>query len=548
MLLFGCGDDDDDGAPPGEDAGADAAAGRDAGVDAAVDDDCVPPAHDPQPALCSGAPAAGVAVDEWLVDVPHAAANPVTAEETPAALDRVRVMRYRADPEVEALDGVLVLVPGFLAGASSFDGIARGVVARSSGRYEVWALDRRSNLLEDLTGMQAAEAAEDPEIASAYYFDGAEVDGRTFEGLPAQEDLGYVSEWGLVTLMSDLQAVLERVPEDRRQTNLFLGGHSLGGAIVEIASAWDVGGEALGAQLAGIIPMDGTINGVGLGRDDYHDGVAGGLVPVLGVDGLRDGSEDRTTMLPLLDPTLFISVEISGMRAFWDPAGFACDEQIGSFFQTLYSIRPWVTNAGVLGLAFDDQYAVVSIFAMRIGESFGGTFEQVDLPSFGLSYAAPNDPEAVYSWRERDDDLVCLRSLARATFQGPTNFTEWLFPSRLGLDVRAVADLAVSSDGGDYRFDEEGLVVTRAAVMDAPVLAIAAGAGVAPDAAAYEPYRLAIAPTTRDGATRDEDAGFRAVVLPAFEHLDAVMSEADEPVASMLEFLDAHHEGTVTLP
>jgi hypothetical protein len=138
--------------------------------------------------------------------------------------------------------------------------------------------------------------------------------------------------------------------------------------------------------------------------------------------------------------------------------------------------------------------------------------------------------------------------MERASFAGPTNFAEWLFPSRLTLDVRAVADLAVSDAGGDYRWDEEALRVSRAAEMDAPVLAIAAAEGIAPDAAAYEPYRLAIAPTTRDGASRDEPSGFRVLVLPGYGHLDPVTSESPEPAASIAAFLAEHREGTVETP
>ena len=43
----------------------------------------------------------------------------------------------------------------------SIDGVARGLVARSRAgeAIEVWAVDRRTNLLEDLTGLDAAERA-----------------------------------------------------------------------------------------------------------------------------------------------------------------------------------------------------------------------------------------------------------------------------------------------------------------------------------------------------------------------------------------------------
>lgn len=542
------GDDDGDDDATGADAGGDAAVGTDAGVDAAADDDCEPPAHDPPAELCDGAPAPGVAVEEWIVPTPAAPPNPDTGDETPAEQNRVRVMRYRADPPEDTVDAVLVLVPGFLSGAGSFDGLARGVVLASEGRFEVWALDRRSNLLEDTSGADAAEVAQDPELAYAYYYEGATVDGHTFAGLPDSDALGHLSEWGLATFMADLQAVLAAVPEDRRATNLFLGGHSLGGSIVELASAWDVDGAPLAAALAGIVPIDGTVGGQGLDEGAYHSGVSGGILPLPGVDGIRSGDEDRTALLPLLSPTLFVTFEIAAMRAFYDPSGVSCDPQLGDLQQLLFGIRPWVTNAAVLGLTFDDQYAPITIFAEHIGQATGGPFEHVSLEAFGLDYDAPSDPAVVYSWIPADDDLSCLRSMARASFAGPTNFAEWLFPTRLTLDVAAVGDLAVSEAGGDYRWDEEGLRVSRAAEMDAPVLAIAAGEGIAPDAAAYEAYRTAIAPTTRAGATRDEPEGFQVLVLPGYGHLDPVTAEVAEPAATIVSFMEANREGTVTVP
>ena len=99
--------------------------------------------------------------------------------------DYIRFTRYRpettgAPKEVEA---ILVLIPGFMGGANSFDYIGRQLVSMAEadagvGSLEVWALDRRTNCLEDLTGMNAAEAAEDPSIAVDYYYYGVEVEGR----------------------------------------------------------------------------------------------------------------------------------------------------------------------------------------------------------------------------------------------------------------------------------------------------------------------------------------------------------------------------------
>src|SRR3990172_12973115 len=47
---------------------------------------------------------------------------------------------------------VLILIPGFLGGATTFDPLARDLVAAFRGDLEVWAVDRRPNQLEDRVG------------------------------------------------------------------------------------------------------------------------------------------------------------------------------------------------------------------------------------------------------------------------------------------------------------------------------------------------------------------------------------------------------------
>ena len=78
-------------------------------------------------------------------------------------------------------------IPGFMGGANSFDYIGRQLVSMAEadagvGSLEVWAMERRTNCLEDLTGMNAAEAAGDPGIAVDYYYHGVEVDEKVFRG------------------------------------------------------------------------------------------------------------------------------------------------------------------------------------------------------------------------------------------------------------------------------------------------------------------------------------------------------------------------------
>ena len=72
--------------------------------------------------------------------------------------------RRRAAARPRHADAVVVIIPGFLGGAGSFDQVARNTVRRAAERgsqIEYWSLDRRANCLEDDRGIRAAARAED---------------------------------------------------------------------------------------------------------------------------------------------------------------------------------------------------------------------------------------------------------------------------------------------------------------------------------------------------------------------------------------------------
>ena len=103
------------------------------------------------------------------------------------------MVRFRRTSDVPlAARAIVIAMPGFLGGAGSLEGIARSVVRAGvdSEPAEVWAIDRRSNALEDLAGMDAAEVAEDAEIAREYYFGNDTVGGRPFAGYVSGNAVG----------------------------------------------------------------------------------------------------------------------------------------------------------------------------------------------------------------------------------------------------------------------------------------------------------------------------------------------------------------------
>src|SRR5262245_50174780 len=116
------------------------------------------------------------------------------SEEVPAApgleallgaapdLNRVSTVRTTwAGPGRRRPKVVLILIPGFLGGASTFDPLARDLVLAFRGELEVWAVDRRPNQLEDrlgsLHGFAGAEEAEyksHPPAPGCALFEGAQ--------------------------------------------------------------------------------------------------------------------------------------------------------------------------------------------------------------------------------------------------------------------------------------------------------------------------------------------------------------------------------------
>ena len=232
-------------------------------VSACGSDSTTPPTPTPPPAYAP--PPASAVVDEgavkirrevFLVPGVKPAKNPVAAAhaETPAELDFVRVVRYRvdADPPKPAR-AIAVLMPGFLGGAGSYDPMARAIVRRSKGddAFEAWAVDRRSNLLEDHHGLEVAQVKKDRRSRSGTTSTRPRPRGRSSRASSSRTRSPSKSEWGLETTVGDLASVIDLVDAADRKARVVLVGHSLGASIVEEYAAWDFAGKPGYTELAG---------------------------------------------------------------------------------------------------------------------------------------------------------------------------------------------------------------------------------------------------------------------------------------------------------
>ncbi len=534
-------------------ASPDAASPDDAGTDAFV-----PPIDWPamQPPL-ETTPVPGVLRELLSIETPAAPPNPTTSDATPLELNRTQFLRFRA-AGVDTPRAVVLAMPGFLGGAGSFESLARELVSRSitAGEpIEVWAIDRRANLLEDLRGLDAAEALGDSNVARGYYFGTDTVGGEAFGGFLTQSDVPYESEWGLATHFADLRALVRTVAAASRRGHVFLMGHSLGGTMAETYAAWRFEDGVRGCEeLAGIILIDGGQSDSPVDETLYRSGGGTGFTASPGLDAIR--SESRFFALPLLGLAVYARAEILSMDALSHPDDVIEDDGRRRVLATLLGLTapavPPMTNEAAFGFGFDDASNGLSFAAVSLGHHAGGPVTEY-ASILGPTLIHPSDPHATYTWVDAFDadppELTPVASLAHAWVDGRTNFAEWYFPQRLPLDLTAVGGLAVPETGWQAG---EGLRAFDGALMDAPVLAIAAGLRTVSDYASSRARAASIGPgrVVAEGTPRSDPSAFDVLDATFMTHIDplsAPASAANIVPGRILEFVMANvADGTVT--
>jgi pimeloyl-ACP methyl ester carboxylesterase len=151
---------------------------------------------------------------------------------------------------------ILVLNPGTSASASYFAPLAKTVVEKVKG-WQVWAVERRENLLEDHSVLDRAKAGTATGIELFNYYLGWITDDTItthFEFIP-DADVAYAREWGMHTEIEDLRIVVKLAK--KRGKKVVVGGHSLGGSITTAYATWDFDGKAGAKGLSGLVFIDG---------------------------------------------------------------------------------------------------------------------------------------------------------------------------------------------------------------------------------------------------------------------------------------------------
>ncbi|MFJ5998817.1 hypothetical protein [Streptomyces sp. NPDC092370] len=480
----------------------------------------------------STSPVTGVVESVVRVKVPL----PTSAGARPAACDWLSYLRYRSagGPAASAdADRVLIAQPGILEGAGAFDSVARNTVTKAAEQglhIEFWALDRRSNCLEDRTGI----ASGDQHTAVDYYYRGKQVGGRTFGGYAGNAQLGWMAKLGIEQTVRDQYDLLtaELPSQALRKRKVLCGGHSLGGVITGYFAAADFDGDrattadagynqcagyfALDttvstslADLSGSIPDDTNLPDIGLGHGVVQAGLDSGVLP-------------RTLSAPvLLNPETMTLLGIAGLGALKDLEGeadlprylpsnlnieathrFLFAKDTAAFLSGKPAVKDFrLTNGAVLGALLDDNSVPLAFLQTSVGFFDGGPIADKSFPvanggdgqagPYGTAYKAiPDKPKGpLYTWRNYDrvgdaddpgyrsadgtpftgagEEVTDVRQLARSLAEQPLDFTEQYFPTKLVTDIQ----LATSPQVKQLVVHPEGLKAN-------PVLTVLAGEGL----------------------------------------------------------------------
>jgi pimeloyl-ACP methyl ester carboxylesterase len=172
--------------------------------------------------------------------------------DTPDNLDRVGVLKVGP----RKARNVLVLNPGTSASAAYFRPLAQFVVKETKG-WQVWAVERRENQLEDQSVFDQAKAGQVSTQRMFDYYLGYLTDPSVtdhFQSIPDSE-VGFARNWGLNVEIEDLRRVVKKAA--KRGGKVVVGGHSLGGSITTAYATWDFNGKPGAKGLAGLVYIDG---------------------------------------------------------------------------------------------------------------------------------------------------------------------------------------------------------------------------------------------------------------------------------------------------
>jgi pimeloyl-ACP methyl ester carboxylesterase len=184
---------------------------------------------------------------------------------TPDDLDRVGILKVGP----KRAPNVLVLNPGTSASAAYFKPLA-STIAKAADGWQVWAVERRENQLEDHSLVDRAKAGTATPDQMFDYYLGYITDSSITEHYQPVPDssVPFARGWGMSVQIEDLRRVVRKA--ERLGGRVVVGGHSLGGSITTAYATWDFNGRAGAEGLGGLVFIDGSSSTTPLTADEAN--------------------------------------------------------------------------------------------------------------------------------------------------------------------------------------------------------------------------------------------------------------------------------------
>jgi hypothetical protein len=433
---------------------------------------------------------------------------------TPAVFNKAIYLRFYSG-ETTKPRAIVVLMPGIFGGATNFDRMARTIISQDK-TLEVWAIDRRSNLLEDHSKLLESWNTKDPLIAWRSMVRGA---GKPddFKARTAQE-LAFMGYWGLETHLKDLRNVI--LEARTKAPKVFLGGHSLGSVLVTMYAGWDFNGQAGASSINGLILLDGAAGNTlaaDISQADYENGFDSGFAKTAGSTALESGQA-----LPYFDalginPSGLAKLSSAALLAAFDPNG----DSPGGFV-------PYPASnlaAGLLGNAGgDNDYSPIPAFSLSAGHARGETalnlFAVLISGWNGFSVGTITGPlpgSSRVEWvagKPGEQEFTDPMDFANRFWCPLADYQEWYFPARLTLDLAAVRLEAPA-------WAQKKMPLRHLSELKLPILTAIGGRGVVTEPNAFRKLEAKIG------------RKLEPKVAPGLTHLD-VLAATSNPIAGWI--------------
>jgi hypothetical protein len=334
-----------------------------------------------------------------------------SAPGTPARYDKVGVLRIGP----RTARNVLVLEPGTSAGSAYFAPLARWIASRAPG-WQVWAVERRENLLEDQSVLDQAKRGQASVTKLYDYYLGYLLDPSITSHIQPVPDasVSFAKRWGVAVAVGDLHRVIERARA--LGGRVVLGGHSLGGGVVTAYATWNFAGKPGADQLSGLVYIDG-------GSFGAAESAAAARAALNGLNAPATSPWEPFGGIPAPDAGLFSSV--GALAALIAPRMPSLGQSSGLL--TAFGLTPSVPvdNLAQFGYALNVGTSPPALIAAQAHLGAGITASGA---LRGWNGAGALTPIRRYA------------TMMSGSGVGNADGSEWYFPTRLTLDLAAIGN------------------------------------------------------------------------------------------------------------